>query len=388
MRVVGRPTVASSFAPPMSMAFGTDQQAVSALVGAVFSVVERHRISSHDTPLFRIADLSIGDGTLAVSVVDAFRAHGRDASAMVRVCGTETDATALEQAREALMQRDALGVLGVHDASSSPAAELRNKLECAGGADVVVYAHAAYPHRLPSFKLSRMVDRLGDMAAPHGAVITLHNHGPSDIEDIRRQVLGQPVHSAIGVNCNTQGRLEAAFDGAKLYSFSVTVPNMVALPANMKAVKALFDGEEKSLSGKDAADAAIIRETLEVIAGGRERFAEALAGMDEAARQQASHYFAERIRHAGGRDLPLTVGGGQVVMAFRSQNVAQEAFAAASAACQEMSPPAIALPITREVMPEFDKQSAHKDWKSRLADHGIVNPPRVCQSGLDSGRSR
>lgn len=388
MRVVGKPTVSSSFSPLPSVALGADQQAVALLVGVISGVVGQHKEAEHNSPIFRIADLNIGDGAVAACVVDAFRRHCHDASALVQVSGTELDAGALEQARETLTQRNALGTLGLQDASSCPASELRNKLQCGGGADMVVYAHAAYPCRLPAFKLSRMVDRLGDMVASHGAIMTLHNHGPSDVDNIRKQVLGLPILATAGMNCNTQQKLEQAFNDAHLHSFSVTVPNAVTLPANMQAIEAIFANGENTLNGKDAKDAATIRTTLEKVAGGAEKFATCVAEMDAAARDCATGYFAERIRKAGGADLPLTVGGGQMVLAFRTAGLAQEAFAAINRTCQSMEPPAIALPISRDVMPEFDKHSAHKEWKGKLAEQGITNPPRVCQTELDNTRQR
>lgn len=370
-------------APPLSLTLGADGQAVSALLGVVSAVVTGHKSTSHDEAVFRIADLNIGDGHIAASVVDAYRTTDR--SGAVRVSGTHTDSTALEAARGALQGRGVLGMLDMQDASASPAAALRNRLECGGGADMVLYPHAAYPDKLPAFKLPRMVDRLGDMAAPHGAVVTLHNHGPSDVDDIRGKVLGLPVHAAAGLNCNTQQRLEESFQNARLHSFSVTVPNTISLPTNMKAVEAIFIGDVVHLDGKDAADAASIRDTLETLAGGTQALDAAIAGMNGAQRVKAVQYFAQRIKQAGGRDLPLTVGGGQMVMAFRSPEVAQEAFAAVNQVCRTMNPPAIALPISQDVMPEFDKRGAHADWTGKLAEQGIT-APKVCQAVLDKGR--
>lgn len=387
MRMDGKPTPVKPVSPLASIALGADQKAVSLLVGAVSGVIETHKSSTSESPLFRIADLNLGDGAMAATVVDAFRQQMNNTNAFVRVSGTELDESALESARELLDSRDALGVIGLHDASSSPAAELRNRLQCGGGADMVVYAHAAYPSKLPSFKLQRMVDRLGDMAAPHGAVVTLHNHGPSDVDDIRKQVFSRPAFATAGNNCNTQERLEQSFRDAKLHSFSVTVPNVAHLPVNLEAITAIFSGTESMLSGKDAKDAAQIRVTLEAMAGGKEKMDAAIEDMDDAARGKAVQYFEKRVKQAGGHDLPITIGGGQMVMAFRSQALAQEAFAAVNRTCMEMNPPAIALPISKSVMPEFDKKSAYSEWKSKLAEHGIHNPPKVCQADLDNNRS-
>jgi hypothetical protein len=387
MRMDDKPSPVTSVSPLASIALGADQKAVSLLVGAVSGVIETHKSSTSESPLFRIADLNLGDGAMAATVVDAFRQQMNNTNAFVRVSGTELDESALESARELLDSRDALGVIGLHDASSSPAAELRNRLQCGGGADMVVYAHAAYPSKLPSFKLQRMVDRLGDMAAPHGAVVTLHNHGPSDVDDIRKQVFSRPAFATAGNNCNTQERLEQSFRDAKLHSFSVTVPNVAHLPVNLEAITAIFSGTESMLSGKDAEDAAQIRVTLEAMAGGKEKMDAAIEDMDDAARGKAVQYFEKRVKQAGGHDLPITIGGGQMVMAFRSQALAQEAFAAVNRTCMEMNPPAIALPISKSVMPEFDKKSAHSEWKSKLAEHGIHNPPKVCQADLDNNRS-
>lgn len=377
------PTRKAANVPPLSLTLGADGQAVSALLGVVSAVVTGHKTVSTDESVFRIADLNIGDGHIAASVVDAYRASNRNGP--VRVSGTHTDFDALESARESLQSRGVLGTLDLQDASASPAAALRNRLECGGGADLVLYPHAAYPDKLPPFKLPRMVDRLGDMVAPHGAVVTLHNHGPADIDEIRSKVLGLPAHSAAGVNCNTQKRLEEGFQGAKLHSFSVTVPNTLELPANMKAIEALFIGDVSHLGSKDAADAKTIRNTLESLSGGAKELDAAIAGMDGGQRVQAVQYFGQRIKQAGGKDLPITLGGGQMVMAFRSSEVAQEAFSAVNKVCQGMTPPAIALPISRDVMPEFDKRSAHADWSGKLAQQGIV-APKVCQADLDRSR--
>lgn len=386
MRMDDKPTQGQPFSPPPSIALGVDQNAISALVGALSPVVERYKHSTSESPVFRIADLNLGDGGIAACVVDAFRGHTANKSAHIRVSGTELDAGALEKAREMLGGRNALGLLDMQDASSSPAAALRNKLECGGGADVVMYAHAAYPNKLPSFKLARMVDRLGDMAAPHGAIVTLHNHGPSDADAIRKQALGLPGFSTAGLNCNTQQRLEQSFNSAKLHSFSVTVPNTVELPANIHAVEAIFSGTESTLNEKDVADAKTIRQTLEAIAGGKDKLDSTIAAMDDGERDTAKHYFTSRIREAGGHNLPITLGGGQMVMAFRSQDVAKEAFAEVHKACQQMSPPAIALPISRDLMPDFDKNAAHSAWKDALQQQGVAHPPRVCQAELDKGR--
>lgn len=379
------PTQKSAAVPPLSLALGTDGKAVSALLGVVSAVVNAHKIVETDEAVFRIADLNIGDGHIAASVVDALR-EGGNISGAIAVSGTHTNPDELTAARKTLGKLDVLGTLDVQDASTSPALSLRNRLECGGGADMVLYAHAAYPDKLPAFKLPRMVDRLGDVAAPHGAVVTLHNHGPADVDDIRGKVLGMPVFATAGVNCNTQKRLEDSFQSAKLHSFSVTVPNTIDLPANMKAIESIFIGSEANLAGKDLADAKTIRATLETLAGSKDALSDAVAGMDGSQRVKAVQYFAERIKQAGGHDLPITVGGGQMVMAFRSPQVAQEAFAAVNQVCSQMTPPAIALPVSREVMPEFDKRSAHADWSASLTQRGI-KPPMVCQAELDRGRS-
>lgn len=370
---------------PLSMTLGADSQAVSALMGVVSSVINTHKISETHEPTFRIADLNIGDGHIAANAVKAVRDSCGASASSIRVSGTDIDLDSLDAARRNLKSCDALGTLAQQDASSSPANMLRNRLKCGGGADMVMYAHAAYPDKLTAFKLPRMVDRLGDMAAPHGAVLTLHNHGPSDVDDIRQAVLDIPGHSVAGLNCNTQHRLEKTFQDARLHSFSVTVPATIDLPANMRAVEGIFIGDEKNLGAKDRQDAKVIRETLEILGGGAEAFKEAVADMDGMQRVKAVQYFDKRIKAAGGKDLPITVGGGQMVMAFRSQQVAQEAFAAVNEACQEMVPPAIALPISRDVMPEFDKQTAHAEWSDTLQKSGI-KPPRVCQSELERGR--
>lgn len=388
-----KPTLSNTFSPPFSVLLGADQRSLSHLIGSVSAVVSRHKISASTSPLFRVADLNMGDGELAGCVVDAFRQQEGNSHSHISVSGTDINAQALEHAREVLAGRGALGILGLQDASSSPAAELRNRLECGGGADMVIYAHAAYPSRLPSSKLERMVDRLGDISAPHGAIVTLHNHGPSDVDDIRKQVLGLPAFSTAGANCNTQQLLEKAFDKAsqspgraKLYSFSVTVPNMVMLPANMLAVEAVLSRQESTLTGQDKKDAQVIRGLLETLAGSKEACDKALSAQESGGHEKASRFFAERIAQAGGKELPITVGGGQMVFAFRSRDVAQQAFTAANHACQDMTPPAIALPISRDIMPEFDKHTAHSNWKNKLAEHGVRNPPRVCQADLDRQR--
>lgn len=385
MRMDSQPTLGSSFAPPSSIALGADQYAVSTLVGAISTLIHRRKGNLFESPIFRIADLNIGDGSVSACVVDAFRRHcGQDA--YVRVSGTEKDAAVLEQAREALLARNALGVLDVQDAASNPAKTLRNRLECGGGADMVVYAHAAYPERLSGTRLPRMVNRLGDMVATrHGAVVTLHNHGASDADVIREKMTGRRNHSTAGVICNTQHKLEQAFNDTHMHAFSITVPNAVTLPANMRAVDAVLSRGEAALGGKDAADAAAMRDMLEKLSGGGKELDAALAAMGDDARQDLSAFFRRRIRQAGGKDMPVTVGGGQMVMAFHSAELAQEAFKAVNIACREMSPPAIALPISRSVMPEFDKSGAHEEWKGKLAEHGI-DPPRVCQTELDGGR--
>jgi hypothetical protein len=373
--------------PPLSLSLGADGAAVSAIVGAVSGVVNGHKRAQTQETIFRIADLHIGDGHLAAGVVGAYRLHcGAQAGAVV-VAGIDTSSEYLQQAQKNLEAINALGPLDLQDVSGSPANMLRNRLQCGGGADMVMYAHAAYPSKLPPFKLPRMVDRLGDMAAPHGAVVTLHNHGPADVDDIRRQVLGMTSHTTAGINCNTQQRLEDAFHKAQLYSFSVTVPNTIDLPANMRAVEAIFVGDMGNLSVADAQDAKAIRSVLQTLAGGEKPLRDAISAMDGGERVKAVQYFADRIQKAGGKDLPVTVGGGQMVMAFRSPVVAREAFSTVNSLCQQMTPPAIALPISRDVMPEFDKHSAHSVWRDRLTQHGISRAPRVCQVELDRSRT-
>jgi hypothetical protein len=364
--------------PPASVALGAESMAVTTLIGVVASVVNNHKKSGKQT--FHITDMNVGDGHIVSRVVGEYRSQCGASARDVEISGFDSDPNHFEQAGLALTENGITAASLHHmDVTSTPGSSLRNRIECAAGVDLVLYPHAAYPAKLQSNKLPRMIDRLGDMALREGAIVTLHNHGPADVDEIRKHALGIPSHSVAGVLCKTQERLEQGFqqrDG--LYSFSVTVPNTIELPANMEAVEAIFTGESDHLTGKDAEDVGVIRDTLAKLAGSHGQLQDIIEGMDGEQQGRALHYFQKRIRDAGGNDLPITVGGGQMVMAFKSPEIAREAFKAINQMCQQLSPPAIALPISPTIMPEFDKAGAHEDWVGKLHEAGIC-PPKVHQ---------
>lgn len=370
------------FVPPLSMALGVDTLAASPLMGGIAAVVCAHKEAEIQQTIFRIADLHLGDGHIVAGMVDAMRNHLGRQTGVIQVSGIDSDAVILENARVLLDSHGIPAVLHPLDAASCPAAMLRNRLQCAGGADVVMFAHAAYPHILPESKLSRMIDRLGDVVAAHGVIITLHHHGPADVDDISQLLLGYPVMVGAGLTCNTQSRLERGFQEAKLHSFSITLPNIIKLPANPYAIEAVFSGRVPA--ERDAEDMEEFRGLLEAIVGGDIALRQTIADMDIDAKQRTIRYFTDRIAQTKGNALYLTAGGGQMIMAFRSAQVAQSAFSAINAACAEMTPPAIALPISSYLMPEFDSRKAHADWRQSLARHGIMTPPRVCRVELDN----
>lgn len=383
------PNIKAAYPAPLSVMLGAEQQSLNTLMGGLSSVISNHKFEAQGAGIFHVVDMNLRDGMFASGLVDGYRNLGAGEDRPIIVSGTHSDETQVETVRAALLGKNALGQVHALDATTTVAKILRNKLECVGGGDLVMYAHAAYPGQLPGFKLPRMVDRLADMVSPHGAVVTLHNSGPSDVEDIRRKVLHLPNFASPGLTCDTHGRLEQAFSGTKMYSFSITVPNLVKLPANEKAIQALFNGEEAALEGQDATDAAKIRNVLEVIAGGKQTLDEAIAEMGDASREQAQRYFAERAMNAGDSTFSLSVGGGQMIMAFRSLDVARGAFDAISQKAAQMNPPALTLPITRDVAPTLDKTGAYAEWKETLAEkHGITNPPAVGQAAIKSSLLR
>lgn len=356
------------FIPPLCVTLGADHDDTPQIVGQLSRIVEARKTAATSANPLHMLYFNIGNGVLAGQMADAI-------AAPLRISGTESDAMAMEEARRVLVGKAALGALHSLDPSNSPAMALRNKFGCVGGADLLVYAHGAYPGRLPQFKLSRMVERLGDLTSRNGAIVTLHNHGPSDVDTIKKSVFGLPNFSAPGLNCNTQHKLESSFNEAKLYSFSVIVPNYMELPANIIALEAIFERKEMFLDGQDAEDADVLLKTLESVAGGKEALQETLQGMDSLSLK----FFKERIAETGGQSLPITVGGGQMVMAFHSLDMAREAFAAVQAASRGMDIPPIVLPIHREISPQFDKHTTYGEWKVTLQKRGIVEPPLVAQ---------
>ena len=382
------PTQSDSLTPqkPPSMALGTEQASFGTLMQGLSSLINTHKSQLSAPPHFHVVDMKLGDGEFAAGLVDHYRTTHTDGSRPIVISGIDTNPQGLGDARDRLADKSALGQVHEIDAANTVASTIRNRLECAGGSDLVLFSHAGYD--LPAFKLPRMVDRLSDMVAPYGAVVTVHNHGASDAHDIRGKVMGIASHATPGLRCDTHPRLEQAFAGGKLTSFSVTVPNVVKLPANAVAIEAIFSGNEAVLGGKDAVDAAQFRSVLEVIAGGKDTFDTAIANMDETARDAAIEHFADKMAHARGGEMAITVGGGQMVMAFRDPQLARQAFGAISKAAGDMSPPALALPISPALTTGFDKQAAHANWKAALEeDHGITNPPAVPQA-LGAGRNR
>lgn len=374
------PTRNHLFTPPLSVTLGAESPTVFALIGAVSGVVNRHKAG--EKSIFCIADMNIGDGDFAARVVDEYRDQCKESSRIVKVSGFDTDCQDFQKAESLLAERDALGILREADIVTTPSGRLRNYLECGAGADMVLYAHAAYPAKLQKSKLPRMVDRLGDMALEKGAIISLHNYGPADVDDIPKHALALPIQMVAGVFCNTQGDLETQFEQhQELHSFSVTVPNTIELPANIAAVKAILEGKENRLGKKDAADAEIIAGTLAKLVDGAEQLYTILRRMGDEQRAKAMDYFTRRITLCGGRNLLITVGGGQMVMAFKSVILAKEAFFAVNELCQRVTPPAIALPVSTTIMPEFNKVDAHETWKAQL---GVlcVTPPQVHQAGV------
>lgn len=371
------PTQNQFFQPSPGATLGAEGQSVIALIGVVCNVVNRHKAG--DKTIFCIADLKVGDGHMAARIVDEYQAQCQDATRLAKVSGFETNQELLEKAEAALSARNALGILRVADVTSTPGGRLRNSLECGAGADLVLYTHAAYPRKLENSKLPRMVDRLGDMVLEKGVIVTLHNYGPADLDDIRTYILGLPMDLVAGAFCNTQGRLEQSFEQHReLHCFSVTVPNTIDLPANIEAMKAILSGYKDRLSGKDANDAVAIQTILAMLAGGQKQLHNIIHSMDAEQQAKAISYFERRIAQAQGSDLPITIGGGQMLMAFKSAAIAQEAFTVINEACQQMVPPAIALPVSSSVMPEFDKTGAHGTWAAKLQEFGI-SPPQVHQ---------
>ncbi|MCH2548073.1 MAG: hypothetical protein MK052_10760 [Alphaproteobacteria bacterium] len=362
----------------------SNNPAVASLIGIVTSIIHSQKNTSSS---FRIADMNLGSANFTSNTVDAIRETCGE-QANVQVSGTTTNESAIANMREWLSAKNALGELHNEDASTSPANRLRNRLNCSGGADMVLFAHGAYPANLSTSKLPRMVDRLGDVAADHGVVLTLHNHGPSDADEICQHVFDMPMRSSAGLNCNTQHKLEKSFQDAKLYAFSVTIPNATEFPANAQAFDAVFNQSNAGLSAKDQKDTIAIQERLAKMLGGEKNLKAAISAMDEDAQSQASQYFKRRITASKSESntLAITVGGGQMIMAFRSKNIAQQAFDEISKSCENMHPPAIALPITRSLMPNFDKSAAHAQWTEKLSAIGIAKPPQVCQLELDHQR--
>lgn len=356
------------FIPPLCVTLGADHDDTPQVIGQLSRIVSARKSAVTSANPLHMLYFNIGNGVLAGQMADAI-------AQPLRISGTECDEATMEEARRVLVGKAALGALHSLDPSNSPAMALRNKFGCVGGADLLVYAHGAYPGRLPQFKMSRMVERLGDLTSRNGAIVTLHNHGPSDIDTIKKSVFGLPNFSAPGLNCNTQFKLESAFAEAKLYSFSVIVPNYMELPANIVALEAVFEQRTAMLDGQDADDAEVLLKTLETVAGGKDALQETLRDMDAL----SMRFFKDRIAQTGGKSLPITVGGGQMVMAFHSLEMAQEAFAAVRDASRGMDIPPIVLPIHREISPQFDKHSSYGEWKVTLQKRGIVEPPIVAQ---------
>lgn len=353
--------------PPLCVTLGADHSDTPQVVAQLAQIIQRRKTRQINNPLHMLY-FNIGNGEMAGHMVDM-------CCSPLRISGTEQDEAALESAKSLLARKKSLGLLYSLDPSNSPASALRNKFECVGGADMVVYAHGAYPHRLPQFKLTRMVERLNDLTAPHGAVVTLHHYGPSDVDHLRRNIGLQPHFAAAGVACNTQHRLENAFNEGKMYAFSVIMPNCFDLPANLVALDALFAGDESSLTTEDARDAALIRQVLEQVAGGKEALDETLQG----AESLALRFFKDRIAEHAGASLPITLGGGQMVMAFHSLELAQEAFLLMQAASRSLPIPSIVLPISTDVAPSFDKRGTYEEWTVTLRKRGILQPPQVAQ---------
>lgn len=372
-----------------SLPFGDEQPIIHHLMGKLSDVIHQHKFVQKGPQHLLMVDLNMGNGAFAEGFVDTYLKSPAGQTGTISISGTGHCDDQLEEARSRLRRKNALGQLFEMDPSNTVGQQLRNKLGCVGGADIVAYAHAAYPSRLPSHKLPRMVDRLGDLIAGHGAVVTVHHHGASDVDEIKSKLFKKPCFSAPGRNCNTQHKLESAFSEANLHSFAITVPNYMTVPANLKAIEAIFTQQDAELSGRNAGDAVILRGVFEQIAGGKETFAEVLAEMGESERSGAIKYFADKIENGNGKTMPLGLGGGQVVVAFRSPELAAEAFQVMTRETGKLDIPAVVMPLSRGLSAGFDKKAAYGDWKEKLGrEHGISNPPAVCQAERDSGHRR
>lgn len=378
----------SADALPVSLRLGAEQDALTRLVGGVSEAISSYK---PDTTPFQVLDMNLYDGSLACSVVDGYRICFPDPGRSITISGAYSDEAYLEAARTQLSERNALGRIAALDVGSTVANVLRNKLNCVGRGDLVLYAHAAYPHYLPPFKLPRMVDRLADMVSDHGAVMTLHSYGTSDVDLIREHMLRMPSFGSPGRDCGTQKKLEEAFGMAssQLHAFSVTIPNVVMIPDNSKAVAAIFNNRQAGLIGQDAIDAAKIRNVLEVVAGSADTLNAAIADLSAEEKNHAQDFFAGRSQHSHNGDIALTVGGGHMVIGSRSLEVSRSMFAAMQDVAAGMQPPALVMPISNSVSPNFDRLGTHAEWCQILKHHhGIAHAPQVNAVSLATDRPR
>lgn len=356
--------------PPPKIMLEADAHSISLLVGGLTECLENYKRTYMASRTFRIADLHLYSHEISRSISRTVRHHLKY-SEHLRFSGTLRKSGEQEQFESLLSEQNMEGHIIEDDASSMPANHLRNRLGCVGGADLVFYAHAAYPAFLPKHKLARMVDRLGDMVSSIGGIVTLHNHGQSDVELISDYVLGHQKRHA-GHHCGTQQRLQEAFAESKLHSFAVTVANVMSLPANRSAIRKIIEGKEC-----DCEDSRLIYAAFCKIAGGEAQLKHHLDCLNEVKRARALEFFDKRILAAGGKEMPITVGGGQLLFAFRNFALAQQAFHHLNITCREMHPPAIAIPLSGSLQSIWDAELETGIWNERLSARGIITPPQT-----------
>lgn len=356
--------------PPPKIMLEADARSIALLVGELTECLESYKRDRMASRTFRIADLHLYSSEISRSISRTVRHHLKY-SDHLRFSGTLRKQGAQELFESLLTEQNLEGHIIEEDASSVPASHLRNRLGCGGGADLVLYAHAAYPAFLPKHKLARMVDRLSDMVSPIGGIVTLHNHGQSDVELISDYVLGHGKRH-VGHHCGTQQRLQEAFADSKLHSFAVTVANVVSLPANRIAIRKIIEGREL-----DCDDSRLIYSAFCKIAGGETQLKHHLDCLNEVKRRRAMEFFDKRILAAGGKEMPITVGGGQLLFAFRNFELAKLAFHLLNIVCREMHPPAIAIPLSRSLRAVWDEELETGIWNERLTAGGIITPPQT-----------
>lgn len=390
--MIGSPTTEVNF-PSKSPSFPGEKQeveTVSALLGTVGGILQRHKAQAlGGATTFHALDMRMAQPAWMEQLAQTLHTQGVVTPGGLRVSGFHPEERVVTAAGERLASNGFEASLHSLDVHTTEGLKLRNRL--GGWADLAVYAHAAYPHQLPEFKLPRMVSRLGDMLAQHGAAVTIHHAGGSDVDHICKDILHLPVASKAGLRCQTEQMIEQSFGASKLHAFSITVPNFVQIPNDPEAFEAVFHQlEPAQLTETTRQHAAQVWNVLAEMAGGHEVLQEAIESMGESARTIAVQHLVERGKAEPNQPLTLSLDSAQVVMAFRNLEVAREAFAQVQQMGEAMSPPCLALPISRTIAPETDKQKMHDDWCARLeSDHGVSHLPTVCQiQTAQTGRQR